>query len=109
ITGNKGEWSEIYVLVSLLTEGKLFQSDINLNKDPENVYDVIKGYKFETDYKLEFERAENIILYKIENGKKEEISSFTVSDFKKLSDKLYEGIKRGKKRAFRIENVEEIL
>ena len=38
LKGNKGEWSELYVLVSLLAEGKLFQSDFELNKDLNNVY-----------------------------------------------------------------------
>lgn len=109
ITGNKGEWSEIYVLVSLLTEGKLFQSDINLNKDPENVYDVIKGYKFETDYKLEFERSEEIRLFKIKDGRKEKVSSFSIEQFKQLSDNLYEGIKQGKKRTFKIEKIDNFL
>ena len=32
IKGNKGEWSELYVFAKLLADGKLFQSDINLEK-----------------------------------------------------------------------------
>ena len=30
LTGNKGEWSEIYVLFKLLAEGKLYAADEHL-------------------------------------------------------------------------------
>ena len=33
ISGNKGEWSELYVLVKLLSDGVLYQADIDLKKD----------------------------------------------------------------------------
>ena len=32
LTGNKGEWSEIYTLLKLLGEGKVYAGDQNLNK-----------------------------------------------------------------------------
>ena len=32
LTGNKGEWSEIYTLFRLLGEGKVHAGDANLNK-----------------------------------------------------------------------------
>ena len=32
LTGNKGEWSEIYVFLRLLATGKLFAADADLNK-----------------------------------------------------------------------------
>lgn len=32
ITGNKGEWSEIYTLLKLLGEGKVYAGDQNLNR-----------------------------------------------------------------------------
>lgn len=34
ITGNKGEWSEIYTLLKLLGEGKVYAGDQNLNRIP---------------------------------------------------------------------------
>lgn len=37
LTGNKGEWSEIYVLLRLLADGKIYTADSELNK-LENVY-----------------------------------------------------------------------
>lgn len=32
LSGNKGEWSEIYVLYKLLSNGKVYASDSELNK-----------------------------------------------------------------------------
>jgi len=32
ITGNKGEWSEAYVFLKLLGDGKLYAADQNLKK-----------------------------------------------------------------------------
>lgn len=109
IKGNKGEWSELYVLVKLLAEGKLHQSDINLNKDPHNVYEVINAYKGEINYELEFSRTDEIIVFKIDAKRKEQIGTFSINEFKRISNLLYEGIKNGKGRSFQIEALDDFL
>ena len=42
ITGNKGEWSEIYAFLRLLADGKLFAADENLNKINNMFFPIIK-------------------------------------------------------------------
>ena len=42
ITGNKGEWSEIYTLLKLLGDKKLFSGDKDLNKIESLFYPIIK-------------------------------------------------------------------
>ena len=37
IAGNKGEWSELYVLIRLLADGRLYSADSDLKK-MDNVY-----------------------------------------------------------------------
>ena len=32
ITGNKGEWSEVYTLLKVISDKQLFAGDSNLNK-----------------------------------------------------------------------------
>ena len=32
LTGNKGEWSEIYVLLRLLADGKIYAADIHFHR-----------------------------------------------------------------------------
>jgi hypothetical protein len=107
--GNKGEWSELYVLVTLLAQGKLYQSDYNLERDLDNVYEVIKAYKIESEYNLEFDRNDNIVLYKIENEIQQKIGSFTREYFQEISNLLYEGIKQGKGKSFAIKEADDFL
>lgn len=48
LTGNKGEWSEIYVLLRLLADGKLYAADDDLQR-PENIYfPIVKIIREET-------------------------------------------------------------
>jgi len=68
LKGNKGDWSELYVFAKLLSEGKLYQSDINLNRDENNFYEVVKAYKEEVNSSLEFERNDKIHIYSISEG-----------------------------------------
>lgn len=110
LKGNKGEWSELYVLVSLLAEGKLYQSDINLNKDIKNIYEVIRGYKQETDYTLNFDRENEVIrISKIIGETAEPVKSVSLKDFDYLSKQLYHGIVAGKGRVFGIPDVKDTL
>ena len=109
IKGNKGEWSELYVLVSLLADGKLYQSDIFLQKDLENVYDVISGYKSEAEYLLEFERSDEIILYKIENENKTLLNTYSYHQLREMSNVLREGIEKGKGLSFGIIGTDDFL
>lgn len=50
ITGNKGEWSEIYVLLRLIAERKIYASDSNLHK-MENIYfPILNIFRDEKNY-----------------------------------------------------------
>ena len=40
--GNIGDWSEVYVFLKLLSEGKLNAADSNLNAIPNVYYPIIK-------------------------------------------------------------------
>ena len=41
LTGNKGEWSEIYAMFKLLGEGIVYAGDQNLNKIKDLFYPII--------------------------------------------------------------------
>ncbi len=65
LSGNKGEWSEIYIFLKLLINGKVYAADKNLNKVPNaylNILDIlreeVKGNVY--DYKP----GKNIAIYK---------------------------------------------
>lgn len=42
LTGNKGEWSEIYAFFKLLADGKLYGADGDLNKKDDIFYDILQ-------------------------------------------------------------------
>lgn len=109
LTGNKGEWSELYVLVSLLAEGKLHQADYELNKDSNNIYEVIKAYKNESDYRLEFDRKDKVILFKIEKEVSTQIGVFSLEELQEISKLLLKGIQEGQGNSFAIIEAENFL
>ena len=105
LTGNKGEWTELYVLAKLLSDGKLFQSDINLNKEEDNYYEVVKAYKDS----LEFERKEIISLYIVSKEVKELIGEFTPEYLLEKTAELKTGILNGRGKSFEIKEVEDFI
>ncbi|MDR0221070.1 MAG: HpaII family restriction endonuclease [Lachnospiraceae bacterium] len=48
ILGNKGEWSELYVFLRLLADGKLYAADENLNKIDTMFFPIIKIIREDT-------------------------------------------------------------
>lgn len=62
ITGNKGEWSEIYALLKLLGDKNLFAGDADLNKVENLFYPIIKIIRTETGGNYEYEIAGDLVL-----------------------------------------------
>lgn len=109
LKGNKGEWSELYVFTKLLADGKLYQSDINLNKDENNYYEVIKAYREESKSIFEYERNNEIIISKIENNNKEILANITIDYFLKESKTILKGINEGKGKSFEINQIDKFI
>ncbi len=67
ITGNKGEWSEIYTLLKLLGEGKVYAGDENLQKIEELFYPIVKILRHQRenhyDYCLD---SSNVVVQTVE-------------------------------------------
>lgn len=105
IKGNKGEWSELYVLLRLLAYGKIYAADDRVKKI-ENVYfpilkimrEEIKGKKLE--YRIQ--NNENVEIY-INDVKIKKIGR---EQLKKEADYLYNEIINMKSRSFEIEHTE---
>ncbi|WP_204987459.1 HpaII family restriction endonuclease [Sphingobacterium bovisgrunnientis] len=54
LKGNKGEWSEIYVFLKLLAEGKLYAADENLDPIATIYYPLIKIFRKEGTQEREY-------------------------------------------------------
>ena len=63
LSGNKGEWSEIYAFLRLLEIKKLYAADAELNKKDNMFYNIINIIHTESIGTLEFriDKAENTV------------------------------------------------
>lgn len=107
LKGNRGEWSELYVLFKLLGEKKIYSGDGNLNK-LEAYYPVLNIIRDELNRHLEYSIDGDIVVI-TEDGK--EIVRLNVLDFLEKSKELFSDIieKKEKKAAFEIANLNEFL
>lgn len=90
LSGNKGEWSEIYVFLRLLEIGKLYAADADLNKMDDVFYNIIKIIRQENIGKLEFRVNTNegtiTIINKSDNNT---LGTMPMEEFKSAADRLY--------------------
>lgn len=93
ISGNKGEWSEIYVLLKLLGEGQVYAGDAELNKIENLFYPIIKVLRNEHDNSFEYSINDNIVIV-TEDGK--ELLRKSVADFLKQANTLLKIIQKSK-------------
>lgn len=113
LSGNKGEWSEIYVFLRLLEIGKLYAADADLNKMDDVFYNIINIIRKEEIGKLEFRvnrNAGTITVVNISNHT--ELGTMSVAEFKAAADRLYTDItelQRNTRGAFSLESTEEFL
>jgi hypothetical protein len=89
ITGNKGEWSEAYVLLRLLAQGRIYAADENLEQIDDMYFPILKILREESkDKKCEysikpFEKRVDVFI----NGKL--LHSFPREQFSFEADFLY--------------------
>jgi HpaII restriction endonuclease len=62
ITGNKGEWSEVYAMFKLLGDENLFTGDADLNKVENLFYPIIKIIRNESGGNYEYEIIGDIVV-----------------------------------------------
>lgn len=105
ITGNKGEWSEIYVLFKLIGEKQVFAGDGNLNKIEDLFYPIIKILRNEQQGHYEYSLEDDIVIIS-EDGT--ELLRKSVSDFLQKANTLLDVIRRSK-GTFVAPEVEEFM
>lgn len=86
MTGNIGEWSELYTLFKLLADGKLYAADENTNKIPEIYYDILKVLRSEKNSMLDYSREAEVKVINAETG--ELMCSVPIKEFVEQTDKL---------------------
>lgn len=104
LTGNKGEWSEIYALFKLLSDKQLFAGDADLNKVEELFYPIIKIIRSESGDHVEYELNGDLVIV---SGEQEKLR-IPVKTFTEQAAKLLAKIK-GSTGAFSIPEVEKFM
>ena len=105
LKGNKGEWSEIYTLLKLLSEGQLFSGDAELNKIQDLVYPIIKILRTEADENFEYSFDSNIVIITSENNE----IKIPIKQFEKQAEILFNHIKTAKTSSFAIPEINKFL
>ena len=104
LSGNKGEWSEIYALFKLLGDKKLFAGDADLNEVEELFYPIIKIIRNESGGNFEYEINGDLVI--ISGGKAQ--LRIPVKTFTEQSVKLLGTIKASN-GAFSIPEIETFM
>ena len=90
LTGNKGEWSEIYTLLKLLGDGKVYAGDQNLNKIQDLVYPIVMILRQEKEGNFNYLLKEKDVV--IQTLAEEELLRVPASVFLTEAEKLLKAI-----------------
>lgn len=107
LKGNKGEWSEVYTLFKVLSDGNLYSGDGDLNKVKNLFFPIISVLRKESNGSFKFSIKDNLVLIDRDG---EEIK-ILVKEFARLSKLLLRKIEEAPRGAgaFEIPMVEEFL
>ncbi|WP_317856056.1 HpaII family restriction endonuclease [Chakrabartyella piscis] len=109
ITGNKGEWSEMYVLLRLLSQGKIHAADENVEKIEDIFFPILKIMREELKTN-KYEYIVNDDVAKIQIFLNDSfVKEFDKQTFEEQADYLYSQILQGANRAFPVAQTEEFM
>lgn len=107
ITGNKGEWSEIYTLFKLLGDGVVYAGDADMNRISTLFYPIISVIRQE-EKRMTYDpenKSKTVIVY----ADKKEVMRVPMADFAKKAAELLNRIKNAKGRSFSLRSIEEFM
>ena len=105
ITGNKGEWSEVYTLLKVISDKQLFAGDSNLKKIETLIFHIIKVLRDETNGTFEFSYDDDLVIVK--NG--EEEIRISILEFQKKAHFLFLKLKEKTNATFSIPEIENFI
>ena len=105
ITGNKGEWSEVYALFKIIADKKLYAGDSDLNKIESLIFPIIKVLRDESNGTFGFSYENDIVLIK----NNEEEFRISISQFQENASILLQKLKEKTNSTFSIPEIEEFI
>lgn len=111
LKGNKGEWSEPYVFLKLLADGRIYAADENLNKIETMYYPVLKVIgeiidEEQCEYRVSEETRRRKVEIYFNNRKLKEVDA---AEFAKEATRLFNEIQAAKETTFSIAKTEDFL
>lgn len=107
LTGNKGEWSEVYTLFKLLADGKLYIGDENQNLIKDYYFPIVQILRNEKDGEFIYKVNKNNTI-EIVNDFNNESILLDVVEFKNAAVSLLNEIKT-RNKTFAIPEIEEFM
>lgn len=86
MTGNKGEWSELYAFFKLLSEGKIYAADEKVEKINNVYYPILKIFREEYKDKIEYSITSNDVNIIIHTNI---VKTIPRNELEKQSEKLF--------------------
>lgn len=110
LSGNKGEWSEIYAFLRLLEIKKLYAADAELNKKDDMFYNIINIIRTEPIGILEFRinKGDDTVSV-VKTDTEDVLLTLPCDEFKTAADNLYNEIINANKSSFELQDTEEFL
>lgn len=106
LTGNKGEWSEIYVMLRLLSAGKIHAADEDIKKIENIYFPILKIIREEIiNCKYEYKIADKVQVFMNDNF----VCEIDRTVFENEADYLYNKILLGETGAFSIEKTQKFI
>lgn len=105
ITGNKGEWSEIYALFKLLADKELQSGNEDFEKIENLVYPILKILRSETNGDFQYSIEDDIVLI----SGSDEVLRIPILEFKEKATFLLNSIKSNTERTFSVPEIEDFM
>lgn len=105
LRGNKGEWSEIYTLLKIISDKKLFAGDEDLNKIETLIYPIIRIFRDESNGTYQFDYADDLVLI----AGPDELFKIPISNFAENAIFLLSKLKETTSSTFSIPEIEEFI
>lgn len=105
LKGNKGEWSEIYTLLKIVSEKNLFAGDSDLNKIENLFFPIIKILREESNGTYEYSYDSDLVVIR---GNNEEFK-IPICEFQKKSYELLKSLKESSSATFSIPEIEAFI
>lgn len=105
LTGNKGEWSEIYTLLKIISDKKLFAGDSELKKIESLIFPIIKILRDESNGTYEYAYESDLVIIK---GVEEEFR-IPITEFQENAVLLLSKLKETTSATFSIPEIETFI